>query len=125
MTASGRVDAAEVGYETLSDPTADETQWSLWLTTETGVIHRCCGPAEKVMELGIRHVNARVASRYELAECCHGTDAQCAFDTFGNVEDIDKVVILALALARAEGRDIGQPSRCAHHGALTFGGCCG
>lgn len=100
---------------------------SLWVTTEVGTIHRACGADdEKLAALGQRHIDARVASGYEVGPCCRTEDIACAFDVFGERHDIDQVVILAYALARAEGREmvVGQPYRCAVHGAMTFGGCC-
>lgn len=99
---------------------------SLWLTTEVGLIHRACGSAEQCTALGERHVNARTASSYEVASCCRTDNIACAFDIFGETEDIDKVIVLVTALARAEGRElaVGQPYRCPVHEALTFGGCC-
>lgn len=98
---------------------------SLWVTSDAGTLHLCCGPAGKVGELGERHLHAGTASAYETGPCCKNEPMACAFDVFGETHDIDKQVILSLALARAEGRDIGQPWRCGVHGALTFGGCCG
>lgn len=113
-------------YETMASPLDTAVRRSLWVTSETGTIHRVCGTQEQCDTLGQRHVDAGVAVAYEVGECCQSDDVACAFDVFSDVEDIDKVVILCLALARAEGRDIGQPYRCDRHGgALTFGGCCG
>ena len=114
-----------VAYETLADPLADAERAALWVHTEGGVIHRCCGTVEQCEDLGRRHVDARVANDFSLAECCQNhPGAMCSFDMFSDTDDIDAVVTIAYALARAEGRDIDPPYRCTVHGALTFGGCC-
>lgn len=97
---------------------------SLWVTTDVGTMHLCCGPIGKLADLAVRHHQAQTISAYETGPCCKTEDIACAFDVFGEPHDIDKQVILGLALARAEGRDIGQPWRCGVHGALTYGGCC-
>ena len=117
---------AEVGYETLSHPLDPTPQRSLWVTTEVGTIHRACGTEQQCEALGARHIAARVASGYEVGDCCRSENIACAFDMFGEDHDIDQVVMLAWALVRAEGRDtfLDPPHRCPVHQVLTFGGCC-
>ena len=117
---------AGLAYETMAHPLDPAERRSLWVTTDVGTFHTSCGTQEQCERMGQRYVDAGIAPRYALTECCQSTDVACAFDAFSDAEDIDKVIVLALALARAEGRDIGQPYRCARHGgALSFGGCCG
>lgn len=116
--------AAVVPYETLADPLDSSPRRALWVTSEVGTLHRACGTLDQCQALGIRHLNAGVATAYETTECCESDDVACAFDMTSD-EEGDAVVILAHALARAEGRHIDPPYRCPVHGRMTFGGCCG
>ena len=102
---------------------------SVWVPTETGVILWGCAPDEAKGRACIDRVAAaRLAPdgyRGYLGACCKDTEMACAFDVFGDPEDIDARVTFSYALARAEGRQIDPPYRCGVHGTLTFGGCCG
>lgn len=97
---------------------------SMWVTSETGTLHYGCAPSRDQGQATVdRFIQAGVAISGEVGPCCGSEDIACAFDTLGD-DQTDEIVMLTYTLARAEGRAINVPYRCGCCGHMTYGGCC-